>query len=84
MLTGSELGFTPDDVDMVLHAHDVNEDKLLVYREFVPIAVDLIQAQKAVVYADEVSMLTLLVFIFCSPIRPNLAAYIVPSTFKTR
>jgi len=53
LLLGSDLGFTEGAVRVILTAYDKNADGNLVYTEFIPVAVDVIQAQRAQKYADE-------------------------------
>jgi Ca2+-binding EF-hand superfamily protein len=53
LLLESELGFTEPDVELILDMYDENNDGKLIYREFIPIAVDVIQAQRAMQYAAE-------------------------------
>jgi len=53
LLLASDLGFTEGAVKVILSAYDKNSDGMLVYTEFIPVAVDVIQAQRAQKYADE-------------------------------
>jgi len=53
LLLDSDLGFTEGAVKVILNAYDANADGQLVYTEFIPVAVDVIQAQRAQTYAEE-------------------------------
>lgn len=53
LLLKSDLGFSEGDVKMIMDSYDANDDGLLVYREFIPVAVDVIQAQRAIKHAEE-------------------------------
>lgn len=55
MLVNSELDLSEEDVQVVLSSHDENEDGLLVYDEFIPIAIDLVQAHQASEYATRMN-----------------------------
>mmetsp|Transcript_5276 Transcript_5276/g.8279 ORF Transcript_5276/g.8279 Transcript_5276/m.8279 type:complete len:530 (-) Transcript_5276:216-1805(-) len=47
MILNSTLGFTSDDISMLQESSDANDDGVIVYKEFIPVALDMIQAQRA-------------------------------------
>jgi len=55
LLLNSKWGFTKEDVQVVMQAHDANADGSLVYSEFVSCAIDLVQAQRASAYAQQMT-----------------------------
>jgi hypothetical protein len=58
MLVNSELKFSEDDAAVVIAAGDQDGDGELAYKEFIPIAIDLVQAKQAMAYAREVNLRT--------------------------
>lgn len=54
LLLSLKSDFTAQDVKHIMRAHDKNRDGMLVYKEYIPIALDLTQATQACQYADEV------------------------------
>lgn len=54
LLLDADLGFTKTDIKAIMKAHDLNQDGLLVYGEFIPVAIDLYQTQLARVHSEDV------------------------------
>lgn len=53
MIINSKLGLTIEDVQVLQQQCDANDDGVIVYREFIPVALDLLTAQRALRYAQE-------------------------------
>lgn len=53
LLLNSAFGFTKTDVELIMRSHDANQDGVIIYREFIPVAIDLYQTNRAIGEAHE-------------------------------
>lgn len=53
LLANSGGHFNPQDVEHIMNVCDKNNDGILVYKEFIPIALDLVQANNACKFVDD-------------------------------
>lgn len=51
MVLNSGLGFNANDIELMRKACDANDEGVIVYREFIPVALDMITARRALEYA---------------------------------